>query len=333
MSSVSWELLERFLAQQCDAEDRAWVERWIGDTPSGRLRAGLLVEAVDPGPVATKADAWARLLRRLATPGGPSSGQARSWRIPSRVAALGAAMVVAGILVAIALSSRNKTSGDPALRVLSTPSGQRASFQLPDSTKVILGVASTLRHPPAFDASVRQIELEGEAYFEVAPDTRRPFVVRARNLVAEDVGTEFLVRAYPEDAAPSVVVRDGRVALRLAAAPAHAARQILLAGQLGRLAADGRPTVEQADTSAYFAWTQGWLVFDGVPLRAAIPQLSRWYDLDFRLADSSLGEVPLTATFRNQPTDEVLQLLAASLGMSQARQGRKVTFHRATGAR
>ena len=333
MSGVTWELLERFLARECDAEERVRVERWIGDAPSRAIGAGMLADALKQPPAGAKADAWARLLSRLTAPRAVSSAQGRSWRKPLRVAVLGVIAIGTGIAVAIPLASRSETSASPAPRVLSTPSGQRAGFHLPDGTKVILSVASTLRHPSPFDASVREIELEGEAYFEVEPDTRRPFVVRARDLVTEDLGTEFLVRAYPEDPAPSVVVRDGRVALRLATAPSHAARQVLLAGQLGRLAADGRPTVEQADTSAYFAWIQGWLVFDGVPLRDAIPQLSRWYDLDFRLADSSLGEVPLTATFRNQPTEEVLQLLAASMGMSHVRQGRKVTFHRATAPR
>lgn len=333
MSGVSWELLERFLAQQCDTEEQARVQRWIGDAPVRAFRAGLLAEAVSPAPAVAKADVWARLLRRLAATRGRSKREARSWLKELGAAAVAAITIGAAILVALNLGSEEKAPENPALRVLSTPSGQRASFQLPDSTKVILGVASTLRHPPTFDTSVREIQLEGEAYFEVAPDSRRPFVVRAGNLVAEDIGTEFLVRAYPEDAAPSVVVRDGRVALRPAAAPPGAASQVLLAGQLGRLDADGRPTVEQADTSASFAWTQGWLVFDAIPLRDAIPQLSRWYDLEFRLADNSLGEAPLTATFRNQPTDEVLQLLAVSLGMSQTRQGRRVTFHRATGVR
>lgn len=333
MSRVTWELLERFLARQCDAEERARVEHWIGDAPSRAFRTGLLAEAVDPVPAGARADAWAQLLRQLAAPGRLSPGRPRPRRNALRIVALGTAAIGAGILVSLALGSREATPASPAMRVLSTPSGQRASFKLPDGTRVILGVASTLRHPPTFSAEAREIELEGEAYFEVTPDSRHPFVVRARDLVAEDLGTEFLVRAYPEDPTPSVVVRDGRVALRLATAPSHVARQVLLAGQLGRLDADGRPTIEQADTSAYFAWTQGWLVFDDVPLRHAIPQLSRWYDLDFSLADSSLGEVPLTATFRNQPTDEVLPLLAASLGMSQVRQGRKVTFHRVTGAR
>jgi len=333
MSSVTRELLDRFLAQQCDAAERARVERWIWGDPSRALRVGVLAEAVDQAPAGAKADAWARLVRRLEAPRAFSSARARSWRNALRVAALGAMAVGAGTLGVIALASKSKVSQTSALRVLSTPSGQRASFQLPDGTKVILSVASTLRHPPTFDASVRQIELEGEAYFEVAPDPRRPFVVGARGLMAEDLGTEFLVRAYPEDPAPSVVVREGRVALRLAAAPSDAPRQVLLAGQRGRLAADGRSTVEQVDTSAYFAWTQGWLVFDAVPLRDAIPQLSRWYDLEFHLADSLLGEVPLTATFRNQPTDEVLDLLATSLGMSQMRQGRKVTFDRISGLR
>ena len=85
--------------------------------------------------------------------------------------------------------------------------------------------------------------------------------------------------------------------------------------------------MEQADTSAFFAWTQGWLVFDSLPFRAAIPRLNRWYDIDIRLADTALGALPLTATFRNQPTVEALDLLAASLGMRQVRQGRVITLH------
>ncbi|MBA3318204.1 MAG: FecR domain-containing protein, partial [Gemmatimonadales bacterium] len=194
MTTVTWELLDRFLAQQCDAEERARVERWIAGPPERGLRAGLLAEALDPTSVGTRADVWARLFRRLSATEGLSPGRARSWRRRLAVAALGAAVVAAGILVAFALTSRDGISQNPAPRVLSTPSGQRAGFQLPDGTKVILGVASSLRHPPAFDTSVREIELEGEAYFEVAPDTRRPFIVRARNLVAEDLGTDFLVR-------------------------------------------------------------------------------------------------------------------------------------------
>jgi ferric-dicitrate binding protein FerR (iron transport regulator) len=64
-----------------------------------------------------------------------------------------------------------------------------------------------------------------------------------------------------------------------------------------------------------------------VPLREALPQLSRWFGLEFRLADSALGEVPLSATLRTRPTPEVLNNLAASLGMKQRRSGQVVTLY------
>jgi transmembrane sensor len=242
---------------------------------------------------------------------------------------------VAALAWRVALSLRSDVpSPAVAMRVVTTPRGQRASFRLPDGTSVILGVASTLRHPVAFGAGRREVELEGEAYFAVVHDESRPFAVRAGEIVAVDLGTEFVVRAYRDDQHARVVVREGKVALRAATARDDSLSRVLLSpGQLGRLAGDGTPMAEPADTSVYFAWTEGRLVFDDVALRDALPQLSRWYDLEFRLADSTLGEVPLTATFKNQPTEDVLDLLAAALGMRQSRSGRTVTFYSATTAR
>jgi transmembrane sensor len=167
--------------------------------------------------------------------------------------------------------------------------------------------------------------LQGEAYFDVVHDERRPFVVRAGGLVAKDLGTEFTVRAYREDAGPLVVVRSGRVAIR--AAGGSAPERVVAPGQLGRLGAGRETTVEAVDTAAYFAWTEGRLVLDRVPLREALPQLSRWFDLDFRLADSASGSVPLSVSLKTQPTTDVLNNLAASLGMKQRQVGRVVTLY------
>jgi hypothetical protein len=77
----------------------------------------------------------------------------------------------------------------------------------------MLGVASTLRYPAGFTDGPRQV---WEAYFDVVYEQDRPFIVRAGDLVAKDLGTQFTVRAYPEDAGARVVVREGRVAIRVA---------------------------------------------------------------------------------------------------------------------
>jgi transmembrane sensor len=335
MSGMDWDLLDRYLARECSAEERVRVERWMAEAPSNRRRVELLSEATVTAPATPRTAVWELIERQLDAP-------RKSFSLGSRPAqsSLTKVAIVLLVLGVGALAGRavfsprpEPSTTAPAMRVVTTPPGQRASFRLPDGTSVMLGVASTLRHPVGFGGGRREVELEGEAYFEVVHDENRPFAVRAADVVAEDLGTQFLVRAYREDRHARVVVREGRVALRAASAQDASAQQVLLPGQLGRLERNGTPVAERVDTSAYFAWTQGRLVFDDVALRDALPQLSRWYDLEFRLADSALGGVPLTATFRNQPTEDVLDLLAASLGMRQVRSGRTVTFYSATSGR
>jgi ferric-dicitrate binding protein FerR (iron transport regulator) len=86
--------------------------------------------------------------------------------------------------------------------------------------------------------------------------------------------------------------------------------------------------VEAADTATDFAWTGGTLVLDGMPLSQALPQLGRWFDLDFQLSDASLGTIPVAATLINRPTGEALSFLATALGLHSVQQGRVVTFYR-----
>ena len=183
----------------------------------------------------------------------------------------------------------------------------------------MLSPGSSVRYAATFTvARRREVHLEGEAYFDVHHDSQRPFVVRAGNLVAEDLGTQFVIRAYPEDSHGRVVVREGLVGV---------AGAVVSPGELGWLSASGEPVVERADTASWFAWTRGKLVFDGMPLREALPKLSRWYDLEFRLADASLGEVVLVAALPEQSAD-ALDVIALALGLQATRQGRVVTFSR-----
>ena len=321
MSAVTWEMLDRFLAEQSNRAEQALVECWVADRPERSLHLAFLKQAV----AQTRPDTRVSRPRVLGEQHPPAVGAGLS----SGRTVLSAALVlmVGGVMwLEHARIDRDRLSTPTGLRVAYAPAGQRASFRLSDDTRVILGVASTLRYPPAIDNSTRTVELEGEAYFDVTRPGKRPFVVRTRGVEAISLGTEFVVKAYAEDAAPLVVVRRGRVELRAATADPSRGQPVIEAGQQGRLTAEGKIFVGPADTSALFAWTQGWLVFDSLPLRDAALAISRWYDLDVRLADTSLGSIPLTATFRNQPTDEVLALLATSLGIRQVRRGRIVTF-------
>jgi len=229
------------------------------------------------------------------------------------------------VLVGGALLYRSLMPSRPAApREYATARGQRAEFRLKDGTRIVLSVASRLRVPADYGTRERSLYLEGEAYFDVRHDPGRRFVVHTAHAATEDLGTRFDVRSYEGDSTVQVVVAEGRVALR-----ARAADTLVTPGQLGVATAGGALVVrDRVDVDRYLGWTTGRLSFDNTPLSDALPQLGRWYDLDLRLADRSLASLPLTATFKNQTTTQVLDLVAQALGLRLERDGRVVTFYR-----
>lgn len=345
MKPIEPELLMRYLSGETNPNEQERVEAWLAEDPArwsqlAELRETLADEALgQPAIDQARADVWARLKPQLGDAGNLgapvgahrrrvrarefASSSRRPWAIAAQRVAVLALALIGGAGLARLLLNRSPQALDGAVQIARTAPGQRATLRLPDGTRVVLGVASTLRYPRAFARGARQVSLEGEAYFEVVHDKERPFAVGAGDLLATDLGTEFTVRSYPEDPGARIVVRQGRVAIRAAAGSVE---QVVAPGQLGRLGRDRRPMVEPADTAAWFAWIQGRLMLDAVPLREALPQLSRWFDLEFRLADSALGDVRLSATLRTEPTADVLNNLAASLGLKLRRSGRIVTL-------
>ena len=354
MIDVDWELLFRYREGKCTPEESAAFERWLSADAQHRMyfdaavRAGALwldemdaeaerqgvrvpTDAKLPEPPSTPAAAPTPVI-------GPGTLGKRATRptlrlhVPARrrrsfvlPVAAAATIAAAGVFAWRAFSPSITTAPDvaSAMSVVTTRPGQRAELRLRDGTRVVLGVASTLRYADDYGARAREVSLSGEAYFDVIHDNRRPFVVHAGNAVAEDLGTAFVVRAYPGDADVRVVVADGKVALRAAEAFSSAAR-VLERGQLGQLRIDGEMAVRQVDPDNYLSWTGGELVFDDTPLSEVIRQLERWYDLDVRLADSALASRPLTASFKDKTITQVLELLGPSLDVRYERDGRTV---------
>ena len=217
-------------------------------------------------------------------------------------------------------------AGDGPMEVVATARGQRATLRLADGTRVTLAAASTLRYPDEFAGRAREVHLEGEAHFDVAHDDDAPFVVRAGGAVAEDLGTAFVVRAYPGDSSVRVVVTSGKVALRAASAAPRQAR-VLEPGDLGRQGASGAATVERVDTAAYVAWMRGGLVFDATPLPEVLAQIERWYDVELQLADTVLRARRFTGAFAEGATlGSILETMSPPLDVRYERRGRLVVL-------
>lgn len=345
MQDIDWDLLHRYLSGEATPEERARFEAWREASPTRQAFVEALRDAPAEAPALPllterdRAETWERLERTIAaaqtvTPFRLAIPSRRRSLVPLAAAAAGLLLfgAVAGGVLWRAHEATSSVAVKTAERVLRTSRGQRATFQFPDGTRVILGPMSTLWYAADYGRRTRDVRVRGEAYFAVAHDERRPFSVRAADLLARDLGTEFVVRAYPEDPRPAVVVRAGEVGIRAAAAT-DAALRVVAPGELGQLSDQGEPVVGAVDLDPYFAWTQGRLVLDNIPLREALLQLNRWYGIDLRVADSALGRLPVSATLDQRPTAEVLGNMAAALGLTYVEQGTIGYFRRTPSAR
>lgn len=330
-----WDRLARYVAGQSSPAEAVEVERWIGLDPDRRQAVRDMQAIWANAEVAPSgwdvAAAWRELSPRLDRAVVTPPVRRRPLRF-TLAWSLGAAAAVA-LLVGLGLLSRfglpSRPGAPVAMRQYVTARGQRAAFGLKDGSRVVLSVASRLRVPADYGKRERNLYLEGEGYFEVRHDPARRFAVHTANTVTEDVGTRFGVRSYEGDATVQVVVAEGRVAVRPQAAAPGSAGALVTQGQLASATAGGAVAVrERVDVDRYLGWTEGRLSFDNTPLGDALPQLGRWYDLDLRLGDASLGARPLTATFKDQTTTQVLDLVAQALDLRLKREGRTVTFYR-----
>lgn len=167
-------------------------------------------------------------------------------------------------------------TGTVAYNTTSTPKGRQFQLTLPDGTKVWLNAASSLRYPIAFTGAQRQVDVTGEAYFEVAPDPQKPFFVNINETTRIQVlGTHFNINAYTDEAAINTTLLEGSVAVI-----SNREKTVLKPGQQARVKAAQPIVVSNADTEKVIAWKNGIFDFQNARLEEVMRQLERWYDID-----------------------------------------------------
>jgi transmembrane sensor len=376
LDDATWERIARYALGECSAAEAVETRAWIEADPERMALAEELIRLADAGPTAIwdARRAWQRFSATMgvhaaspeaAEPAAarqaehseppPAAGEAAVRGELSRHAArrrhasrrrwLVAASVAAMLLASSAVTWRLTRESAPAamaaaedLRTVATQPRQTAEVYLSDGTRVVLGPASTLRFPARFRAA-REVQLEGEAYFDVADEKRllpwrkRDFTVRTERAVVRDLGTRFSVRALPGSTSTEVVVAEGAVSLAPATRDAQprpvADSLILTQADLGRLDADGGLTVVRGvDVAAHHAWLEGRLVFTDTPVAEVVAQFRRWYGVDLRLGDDALAAERLTGAFETASAAEALELLAITLDARLERRDGVVVLHR-----
>lgn len=332
---TEWARLARYLAGECTPAEAAEVERRAASDPSRRELLDELRETwTAAGGPSRRWDvdaAFARVQARIAAarPEPAPVIPLRRRPAPRRSAPwLRAAAAVVLLLGGGAVAHRAGLlpSGPAAAppHVVETTTGQRARIVLSDGTEVRLGPSSRLRYPAGFGPDGREVTLEGEGYFRVARDPRRPFRVHAAGSVTRVLGTRFGVAASP--AGVRVTVEEGRVAFGGASA---AERVELTAGWSARLGRDGTMgTPERVDAGRALAWTEGRLAFAGAPLPEVAAALERWYGLRVGLAVPGADTLRLTADLEGASACEALAIVGMALSLEVRPEGSAVVLHR-----
>ena len=173
-------------------------------------------------------------------------------------------------------ASTARATGEIANNSITTPKGGQYHVVLPDGSSVWLDAASSITYPPEFTGNKRQVELMGEAYFEVSKDPTKPFCVNVDNKQQIEVlGTHFNVQAYPDDRDVTTTLLEGSV--KLLYSNKHA---ILKPGQMAVNDPDKSLLIKPADIYEVMAWKNNMFVFNNENIKSIMKRLARWYDVD-----------------------------------------------------
>lgn len=184
------------------------------------------------------------------------------------------------------------------------PRGGQYKLELADGTEVWLNAATKLRYPAHFGGVTRrEVFLEsGEAYFRVKKNTALPFIVNAKGMEVQVLGTEFNVNTFTNDYATTLV--NGSVRLN-----ATGMQTMLEPGMQGTLS-NGKFTTNKVDTETYTAWKDGQIIFDEVSLGEATSNLSRLYDVDFEFSSPELKKKIVAGRLRKEAhIEDVLAII------------------------
>lgn len=208
-----------------------------------------------------------------------------------------------------------------AWNTISTPLGGKYRLQLPDGSKVWLNAGSDLRFPAVFDGSRREVELKGEAYFDVARNKDKPFHVKVNGLTVEVLGTHFNVKAYGDEQFVQATLIEGSVKVRT-----HAAEELLLPGRQASLDnAKGELQVREVNIKDVLAWKNDLFRFTNESVEEVMRKIGRWYNVEVVYSGVGADTRFSGMISRDVPLSKVLEMLEMTGGARFRVDGRRVT--------
>ncbi len=327
-NKTDWGLLARYLAGEAGESEKASVDKWLNKSADNRklfenIRSDWKV--MDNMRKFDVDNAWEKLHTRIQA--------ADSYTPPvtlhnHRVFAWSGMMKIAASLLVLAMLSLAvyMITGKPGTVTVVTASHDQRVITLPDGSRISMNEESQVRYAKDFVKETRDVELKGEAFFEVSPDKKHPFIIHSGNAEVKVVGTSFNVETGRSSGQVEVYVSTGMVQLY---EHGNESNKIMLhPGEVGTL---NNKTIlgKKAENENALAWKTGRMDFRRISMAEAVKMLNKVYHANIICDDPSLAHMPLTGEYRfpDEPLDTILAVLCQQHqmeGMKIEKSGNKI---------
>jgi ferric-dicitrate binding protein FerR (iron transport regulator) len=300
-------LLEKFFQKQAAAEDTERLIALFNQPETLRIFSKLYREKWNNADFHADTEAerriWARLESIIKTSAVPVGE--RWWKKYAHVAA--AAILIPMFTVGLWLAINPYSQGNSQNMCINVDMGQKANMTLPDGTQVWLNSASTLSYSNSYNKKDRTIYLQGEAFFKVSKDEKRPFKVMADEVTIEALGTSFNVKAYLEDNQISTTLIEGNVQVSddKEVYILHPNEKIMFSKQSHLFA---KTTLMDAERSS--SWRNNELAFEQETLEEIAKALERMYNAKIIFASEDLKKIRFSGKVKNNNLESTLQLIS-----------------------
>lgn len=360
-----YDLVSLRLSGEAGSEELHELESYLKANPGERNKVETLVAIWEARRVSTlsKKESFNRHMQRLSNhfsepvlqyenveiaeqaPTEERTSRTRLYRKLQWALAIAAAVII-GFLVIPNFKTGADSANANARNTVSTKRGSKSKVVLPDGTQVWLNSDSRITYNEKFHDQVREVELTGEAYFDVVRDENRPFIIHTNTIDVKVLGTAFNVRSYAEEKNTETSLIRGSVEITLVKSP-DKKKIILKPNDKLIVTNDGQEVVEETSSSTPHKpvltlakincrkmdsmavetlWITNKLAFDSETLEEIAMKIERWYDVKLIFADEKLKKETYTATFEDKTLSEVMEALRATGGFRYSINKKDVTI-------
>ncbi|HEY5823299.1 MAG TPA: FecR domain-containing protein [Cyclobacteriaceae bacterium] len=322
--SIDPELLVRFLSEEVTEQERQQVNQWISADKLNHIHFEEFFTIWNAGREAGEfkndfliAD-WKKIQDKIAVTEievvvtSPSKNRSLFFNLARIAATL--LILAASYVIAEKIYHRYSTT---EMQVAN--GSEHTTIHLPDGSIVTMNSNSKITHPRRFTGKTREITLQGEAFFEIAEDKQKPFIIKTGEVLTKVVGTSFSVNTNSNQVV--VTVLTGKVLLYKDSTEVIA----MTKGQQGLYTINGLEKRNNADIN-FLSWKTKVLTFDNTPLTEVIEDINRHFHVSIQLTPNSLEGCTLTSTFKNQSLEEIMKELKIIFNVQVERRADGITI-------